>query len=630
MNRVVKLFRSSPSVMAAFGLLGALLLSGVSPAAADDQAPSASISGRVSVTDGKPLGLSLGLTVSARKLGDSYFYTTTQVSSQGLYVLESSQISPGDSFIVKFEADYGDYEEQWYQGKTNADEATPVTIPSSGPTDVTGIDFLVEPTTASIAGKVTGPDGAALNPSSEIFVSACPEQDWYSQSGECHSHDESSDVVTADEESFVFRELKNDHKYVIQARDKHALYKPQVFHDGQPVTATHGHTNNVDFALEPNDVSGGIEGTVSVPGEFDEQADLMAYVYGAATDEEVGRSYLQQHGESEGKYSVFNLAPGEYKVVVKDKKHHYQDQWFDDAANFENAQLVTVDGGQVETGIDFSLKPAPTINGRLIGPNGQAVLIQSLNVYAYTLDNDDDEVSVASIRDDGSYMLYGLTPGEQYKLKVLDVGRFPIYASAWYDNQPNFAKATPVTLGAEGTTVDMSVNYLGKPDSPTNVRAVASGTNATISWTPGPSNGYPITEFSVSGSYGKNCYTSGSATSCQVHGLSRGVRYSFVVTATNHGGTSRPSTYGSLVIPKLNQTIKKPASSMKRKKKLTVAAKSNQGVALRWTSQSTKICTVKGNKVTAKNRKGTCKIRATAGSNATYNAKTQNFAIKVK
>lgn len=81
---------------------------------------------------------------------------------------------------------------------------------------------------------------------------------------------------------------------------------------------------------------------------------------------------------------------------------------------------------------------------------------------------------------------------------------------------------------------------------PQGVTAAASGTTATVSWTPIP---YGVTSYTATASTGQTCTATAPATSCTVTGLAPGTAVTFTVTATYPAGTSAPSDPSSPVTP---------------------------------------------------------------------------------
>jgi hypothetical protein len=86
----------------------------------------------------------------------------------------------------------------------------------------------------------------------------------------------------------------------------------------------------------------------------------------------------------------------------------------------------------------------------------------------------------------------------------------------------------------------------GVPGTPTNVLASSGNTTASVSWTRPAPNGRAITGYSVTWASGsKSCL----GTPCTVTGLTNGVSYTFIVTATNSVGIGLPSAPSNSVIP---------------------------------------------------------------------------------
>jgi hypothetical protein len=91
-----------------------------------------------------------------------------------------------------------------------------------------------------------------------------------------------------------------------------------------------------------------------------------------------------------------------------------------------------------------------------------------------------------------------------------------------------------------------------KPSAPTSVTATNVGTSrafnngsATVAFTPGPNNGSPITQFTVTSSPGGYTNT-GVSSPITVTGLQSNTSYTFSVTATNIIGTSDAGVSNSI------------------------------------------------------------------------------------
>jgi len=92
---------------------------------------------------------------------------------------------------------------------------------------------------------------------------------------------------------------------------------------------------------------------------------------------------------------------------------------------------------------------------------------------------------------------------------------------------------------------------IAAPGAPTNVGATAGKRSASVSWTPGPNGGSPITSFVVTvhsnGTRIGTVSVAGTTTKVTISGLAGGTSYSFTVRATNTAGTSPESTPSNTV-----------------------------------------------------------------------------------
>ena len=92
------------------------------------------------------------------------------------------------------------------------------------------------------------------------------------------------------------------------------------------------------------------------------------------------------------------------------------------------------------------------------------------------------------------------------------------------------------------------------PGAPTNLVATAGDTTVQLTWTaPASDGGSPITGYTVTGSPGGTCSTTG-ATTCTVSGLTNGTLYTFHVTATNAVGTG-PESNAASATPQAAATV---------------------------------------------------------------------------
>ena len=114
------------------------------------------------------------------------------------------------------------------------------------------------------------------------------------------------------------------------------------------------------------------------------------------------------------------------------------------------------------------------------------------------------------------------------------------------------------------------------PGAPTNLAATAGDTTVQLTWTaPTDDGGSPITGYTVTGSPGGTCSTTG-ATSCTVSGLTNGTPYTFNVTATNAVGTG-PQSNAANATPQAAATVPVEPTN------LSASASKSGGIDLTWT-----------------------------------------------
>ena len=148
------------------------------------------------------------------------------------------------------------------------------------------------------------------------------------------------------------------------------------------------------------------------------------------------------------------------------------------------------------------------------------------------------------------------TAGLPYKLKITaagyevyqnDVLKCSVTTSVHLTNKPFFLESdAPTTY--DNVSVYGIAPVHSAPDAPTSVVATADNQQASVSFTPGASNGSAITSYRVTASPGGS-FSTGSSSPLVVTGLTNGQAYTFTVTATNDIGTSVSSTASNSVIP---------------------------------------------------------------------------------
>lgn len=508
---------------------------------------------------------------------------------------------------------------QWYNAVATFEQAESISVTEQNK-NISGKNFTpIEG--GSISGTVTGGQNVDFT-------------NWEIQAYEDGEEDYSRSITLDEDGSYTINRLVPGQSYKLRLRSEQGTYATQWFNgkadrnsaDAIAIPTTNKNVTGKNFTLiQAGSISGFLvdeSGNPIEPSE-DEWRGIVAF------DANDPNSYVSDGWVNEGgSYTVDGLFPGQsYKLRFSDEYDAYPVQWYEGKFTFGSANEVLVSHTNPHvTGLNFTIldqEPEPTVpdapaitsvtpgNGQLTvnftqGSDGGSEIIR----YEYSLDGGENWLTHNPVVTSSPMVIAGLTNGNHYVIELRAVNAEGESVSS------NAVSGTPRTV----------------PAAPTSISARAGSKQATVSWTVGSNGGSAFTSFTARANNGRTCTTTNS-TSCTITGLTPGSKYTFTVTANNAAGTSAASAAsGAVTIPKLNQTLGKSKSSMKRKKKLKLPVKTNAGAKVKWKSLSSKICTVNSKGVVkAKNRKGTCKVQATAPATAQYNAlKKTNRNIKVK
>jgi hypothetical protein len=147
--------------------------------------------------------------------------------------------------------------------------------------------------------------------------------------------------------------------------------------------------------------------------------------------------------ESDGTYSIGNIAPGDYYVSFVDFEG-LVDEWYDNETSFSTATPVTVTA-EGTTAVNAELVLGGIVTGTVRKPNGTRAYMASVDLY----DSSGEWVYSDFTSGTGVYSFDSLAAGQYY---LFFSGSYGL-ADEWYDNALTMSTATPVTVALGGTTI---------------------------------------------------------------------------------------------------------------------------------------------------------------------------------
>lgn len=186
----------------------------------------------------------------------------------------------------------------------------------------------------------------------------------------------------------------------------------------------------------------GIEVDLLPEGQAEPAADfglVPLYSYSAITD-------------AEGRFTVPFEEAGFYRILAWDPSARHLSQYYDHAASWDQATVLSLTEGQTVEGIAFDLAAAGSIAGRAVdAATGEG--IWGLYVYAYDIEGGGWDRPVPGMGfgytdADGNYLLEGLAPGT-YEVQVYDFGNFYPWAV--------YGSPVPVAQGQAVSGIDFAL-----------------------------------------------------------------------------------------------------------------------------------------------------------------------------
>jgi protocatechuate 3,4-dioxygenase beta subunit len=399
-------------------------------------APGGTITGTVTNILGQPLQ---GITVlvydanSGTALGNDYS------DANGSYTLFG--LSTG-SYKVKFNNCWNcNYLTQFYNNKPDLASADAIPVIQGSVTHNINVSLA---TAGSISGTVVNVAGQAV---ANINVSA------YDATSGSFAGSASTDtngnyliggLATGSYKVEFLEDYMGGGNYITQYYSN----KPDLS-SADVVFVTEGSTTlGINASLQPTGgmITGHIGDMAGTP-----MPDIIVQVHDAASGMLVGNNIWT---DVYGNYAIGGLATGSYKVSFFDVNGNHMTQFFNNKPNFALADMVPVTQGSITPDINASLFPSGSIQGFVTDQNGQP--LSNIEVEVYT---DDGFWGGSGSTYGGFYSVRRLVMSGDYKVEFRDLsGNF---ATQYYNNQPHFDLADPVTirLGETVGNVDASMAH---------------------------------------------------------------------------------------------------------------------------------------------------------------------------
>lgn len=346
--------------------------------------------------------------------GDHYFS-----ASEGSFSVRG--LIPGQSYRLR----YNDFSlhslSGWVAGSGVTTDVTAATIFTAPATDVQVNPVLA----ATISGQVVLPDGYVYGPDGQVPFVLVDEltDDGWQQWGE-------QGRVDADG-SFEVRGLTPGESYRVRLIDTSSgLIEGYVAADGTISDSPSLVTAPADLTLHPI-ATVSIAGTVSLPDGYVPdsdwppfiQAEVLTGVGDSAEWNWAGSSNL----DTEGRFDIIGLVAGEsYRLYFSDESGEtFEGYYAGDAPLAESSSgAVPVLAPQADLAIHPSV--ASTISGTVHLPSDYAYdqgTAPSMDAYVYVADGEEsywDNVSSATVAQDGTFTLAGLHSARAYALRFND------------------------------------------------------------------------------------------------------------------------------------------------------------------------------------------------------------------
>ncbi len=422
------------------------------------------------------------------------YLSSTSVNASGLYTFTA--LASG-VYYVRFNP-YGDsdqYLEEYYDGQLDLQSADPVTV--TAPAMVSGIDASLT-LGAVITGRVTGNDNPQGLPDISVNVYDC-----YGFYAGYASTNESGYYTTTGLLAGGYRIAFSPNSSGDSRAYLREYYNDKTnLDDANLVTVANGETKTgMDAVLARG---GQITGIVTAAGTAAPLNEVEIEIY---TSEGYYVSYTSTNAS--GVYTTTGMASGSYKMYISPwlsgVSREYAQEYYNNQTSRDDADLIQVTQPNLVSGVDVELAKGGSISGRVTAEGSGTGL-----EYVY-VDLDGTQVDFwlyGETDSAGNYTVYGV-PSGSYKVNFYPYNDSEDYAFEYYNDQPYYDQATPITITAPAalTGIDAELTLGGKIEC--NVKAEDTNT---------PLEGVYVEAIDSQGYYRDNDFTDTDG-SCVLTGL---------------------------------------------------------------------------------------------------------------
>ena len=391
-----------------------------------------SISGRVVNSSGAGIGNIRVATYGSA--GD--FISTRLTNADGDYLVPG--LNSG-SYRICFNGSGMNYITEWYNDRANRSSADLVSVTAGSNTPNINAELALG---GSISGRVTNAATAGI-----AGISVHVENlDYFFQVSATTDADGNYSANGLPTGSYKVHFYNNGSSYISEwYNDKGDFASADLV-----VVTAGGDTPDIDAELA---LGGNISGRVtnaSVAGI----AGIGVYVY------DLDRNNLAYTPtDIFGNYSANGLPTGSYNVLFHNNGLSYISEWYNDKADFDAADSVTVNAGSDTLGINAMLAHSGSISGRVTDMSAKGIAGLEVNVCSFDLGG--WYYTYTDVN--GDYKVAGLPGGNYYVNFWPYLEKGQNYAQEWYDNKASFGFADPVsvTSGSDTPNIDAQLADAG-------------------------------------------------------------------------------------------------------------------------------------------------------------------------